>query len=259
MTSEPTIKLHFERVPRETTSDCGERFCLLSNKQSLLKIIQTCASRRHSKSPEFCVRFKARARKSAAEPTQVLIFSSISFPSCAREYVKYLQQQIWTSSEHTGFENYIKSFSFCIDNVKLEFLTAFSRAMNISLTLFACKAQLHNLFVATLWHETFVSIKQLSRKRGKLPPVYFKIWGINNFARKLSSLQVHNWENCPSSWKTFSIKFKTGPRGWNQARLDRRGGECSSGVRERGSGELRPLGALALSRLSSKRWKGSPQ
>lgn len=152
-----------------------------------------------------------------------------------------------------------KKFFFCIDNVKLEFLTAFSRAMNISLTLFACKAQLHNLFVATLWHETFVSIKQLTRKRGKLPPVYFKIWGINNFARKLSSLQVHNWENCPSSWKTFSIKFKTGPRGWNQARLDRRGGECSSGVRERGSGELRPLGALALSRLSSKQWEGSPQ
>lgn len=146
----------------------------------------------------------------------------------AREYVKYLQQQIWTSSDtHSGFENYIKSFISVLTTYKLEFLTASSRNERF-INVICLQSAAPQLVSGHFMTRNFVSIKQFTRKFTENWRVCLKIWGINNFARKLSSLQVHNWENCSSSWKTFSIKFKTGPRAG--IKLDSVGGERSCPV-----------------------------
>lgn len=141
--------------------------CLLSNKQSLVKIARTCAAGAPTTTTfriawNLCS-FQSSSEKNAAEVTQVLI----SFPSCERICKVDSNNKSGPQAIHTGFENYIKRFFSVLTTNKLEFLTAFSR--NERFINVICLQSAAPQFVSGhFMTRNFVSIKQFTRKYGKL-------------------------------------------------------------------------------------------
>lgn len=109
-------QLNFTSNESRERSWLRREVCLLSNKQSLVKIARTCAAGAPTTTTfqiawNLCS-LQSSSEKNAAEPTQVLIFSSISFPSCERICKVDSNNKSGPQAIHTGFENYIKRFFF---------------------------------------------------------------------------------------------------------------------------------------------------